>query len=62
VNSVDEEDGNCPVYIDRDGNIVNVGGSCKQAATAAASTHAELLSFSKCCHIPAGLTAQFTWC
>uniref|UniRef100_A0A383VUK8 Ubiquinol oxidase n=1 Tax=Tetradesmus obliquus TaxID=3088 RepID=A0A383VUK8_TETOB len=24
VNSVDEEDGNCPVYIDREGNIINV--------------------------------------
>lgn len=30
MNSVDEEDGNCPVYIDREGNIINVGGSCKQ--------------------------------
>jgi hypothetical protein len=27
VNSVDEEDGNCPVYIDREGNIINVSGS-----------------------------------
>jgi hypothetical protein len=38
VNSVDEEDGNCPVYIDREGNIINVGSSCKQTSQHSSSS------------------------